>query len=175
MLSFAQDAWRAENRGGLLMELPTGQNAFAPAEIAITVIGAEGDEVRCGSLADVLLKTLASLGVACFPHQPTAAELNAQLSPLVGLLLKHSVWRYQDGASSQLGQYQIHPQFSDQCYSLPASRVFNRIGKLLWQAARLSAEALYQENKQEHKHQFRRLFARESEAEYEVQGDATHE
>lgn len=175
MLSFAQDAWRAENRGGLLMELPAGQNAFAPAEIAITVIGAEGDEVRCGSLADVLFKTLASLGVACFPHQPTAAELNAQLSSLVGLLLKHSVWRYQDGASSQLGQYQIHPQFSDQCYSLPASRVFNRTGKSLWQAARLSAEALYQENKQEYKHQFRRLFAREAEAEYEVQGDAAHE
>lgn len=96
MLSYAQDAWRAENRGGLLLELPPSQNAFAPAEVAVTVIGAEGDEVRCGSLADVLLKTLARLGVACFPYQPTPAELNAQLSPLVGLLLKHSVWRYQD-------------------------------------------------------------------------------
>ena len=105
MLAFAQDAWRAENRGGLLLELPAGHNAFAPAEIVITVIGAEGDEVRCGSLADVLLKTLSSLGVTCFPHQPSPAELNAQLSPVVGLLLKHAVWRYQDGASSQLGQY----------------------------------------------------------------------
>jgi hypothetical protein len=171
MLSYAQDAWRAENRGGLLLELPAGQNAFAPAEIAVTVIGAEGDEVRCGSLVDVLLKTLASLGVACFPHQPTATELNAQLSPLVGLLLKHSVWRYQDGASSQLGQYQIHPQFSDQCYSLPASRVFNRTGKLLWQAARLSAEALYQE----HKHVYQHRSVREPQAEYEVQGETTHE
>lgn len=167
MLAFAQDTWRAENRGGLLLELPAGQNAFAPSEIAITVIGAEGDEVRCGSLADVLLKTLASLGVACFPHQPSAAELNVQLSPLVGLLLKHSVWRYQDGASSQLGQYQIHPQFSDQCYSLPASRVFNRTGKLLWQAARLSAEALYQEHKQAYQHRS----VREPEAEYVVQGE----
>ena len=171
MLSFAQDAWRAENRGGLLLELPAGQNAFAPAEIAITVIGTEGDEVRCGSLADVLLKAMASLGVACFPHQPTAAELDAQLSPLVGLLLKHSVWRYQDGASSQLGQYQLHPQFSDQCYSLPASRVFNRTGKLLWRAARLSAEALYQE----HKHVYQHRSVREPQAEYEVQGETTHE
>jgi len=169
MLSFAQDAWRAENRGGLLLELPAGQNAFSPAEIAVTVVGSEGDEVRCGSLADVLIKTLASLGVACFPRQPTAAELNAQLSPLVGLLLKHSVWRYQDGASSQLGQYQIHPQFSDQCYSLPASRVFNRTGKLLWQTARLSAEALYQE----HKQVYQRHFVREPQTEYEVQGEAT--
>jgi hypothetical protein len=167
MLSYAQDAWRAENRGGLLLELPAGQNAFAPAEVAVTVIGADGDEVRCGSLADVLLKMLASLGLACFPYQPTATELNAQLSPLVGLLLKHSVWRYQDGASSQLGQYQIHPQFSDQCYSLPASRVFNRTGKLLWQAARLSAEALHQEHKKVSMHRS----VREQEAEYVVQGE----
>jgi hypothetical protein len=167
MLSFAQDAWRAENRGGLLLELSAGQNAFAPAEVAVTVIGTEGDEVRCGTLADLLLGMLARLGVACFPQQPTAAELNAQLSPLVGLLLKHAVWRYQDGASSQLGQYHIHPQFADQCYSLPASRVFNRTGKLLWQAARLSAEALHQEHKQVYQHRS----VREPEAEYVVQGE----
>ncbi len=167
MLSFAQDAWRAENRGGLMLELPAGQNAFSPAEIAVKVVGGEGDEVRCGTLADVLLKTLASLGVSCFPHQPTAAELNAQLSPLVGVLLKQSVWRYQDGASSQLGQYQIHPQFSDQCYSLPASRVFNRTGKSLWQATRLAAEALHQEHKQVSLHRS----VRESEAAYVVQGE----
>ncbi|MFB2754799.1 hypothetical protein ACE02G_14255 [Shewanella xiamenensis] len=165
MIAFAQDAWRAENRGGLLLELPAGQNAFAPAEVAVTVIGAEGDEVRCGTLADLLLGILARLGVGCFPHQPSAAALNTQLSPLVGLLLKHSVWRYQDGASSQLGQYQIHPQFSDQCYSLPASRVFNRTGKMLWQSARLAAEALYEE----HKKVYHRRSVREPEAEYVVQ------
>lgn len=165
MLAFAQDAWRAENRGGLLLELPPGQNAFAPAEVAVTVIGAEGDEVRCGTLADLLLGMLTRLGVGCFPHQPSAAALNTQLSPLVGVLLKHSVWRYQDGASSQLGQYQIHPQFSDQCYSLPASRVFNRTGKMLWQSARLAAEALYEE----HKKVYHRRSVREPEAEYVVQ------
>jgi hypothetical protein len=164
MLAFAQDAWRAENQGGLLLELPPGQNAFAPAEVAVTVIGAEGDEVRCGTLAHLLLGMLARLGVACFPQQPSASELNAQLSPLVGLLLKQAVWRYQDGASNQLGQYQIHPQFSDQCYSLPASRVFNRTGKLLWQAARLAAEAQYQEHKQVHQHRS----IREQEAKYAV-------
>lgn len=167
MLAFAQDAWRAENRGGLLLELPPGQNAFAPAEITVTVIGAEGDEVRCGTLADLLLGMLARLSVACFPQQPSSSELNTQLSPLVGLLLKNAIWRYQDGASSQLGQYQIHPQFSDQCYSLPASRVFNRTGKLVWQAARLAAEAQYQEHKQVYQHRS----VREPEAEYVVQGE----
>lgn len=152
MLVFAQDTWRAESRGGLLLELPTGQNAFSPAEIAVTVVGTEGDEIRCGSLAELLLKTLASLGVACFPGMPSVVELNAQLSPLVGLLLNRQIWRYQDGASGQLGHYQIHPLFADESYRLPSSKVFNRTGKLLWQALRLSAEALYQE----HKHAYRR-------------------
>ena len=171
MLSYAQDAWRAENRGGLLLELPAGQNAFAPTEVVVTVIGADGDEVRCGTLADLLLHTLDSLGVACFPARPSSAELNTLLSPLVGRLLKQAIWRYQDGASGQLGQYQIHPQFSDQCYSLPASKVFNRTGKLLWQAARLAAEALYQEHKQVYQHRS----VREPEADYAVQGEVTDE
>lgn len=152
MLVFAQDAWKAENRGGLLLELPAGQNAFAPGEIVVTVVGPEGDEICCGSLADLLLKTLASLGVACFPGMPTAAELNAQLSPLVGLLLSRQVWRFLDGASGQLGQYQIHPLFADESYRLPASKVFNRTGKLLWRAVRMSAEALYQEHKRAYQH-----------------------
>jgi hypothetical protein len=84
MLVFAQDAWKAENRGGLLLELLAGQNAFSPTEIGVTVVGMEGDEIRCGSLADLLLKTLATLGVACFPGMPTSAELNSQLSPACG-------------------------------------------------------------------------------------------
>lgn len=156
MLVFAQDAWKAENRGGLLLELPAGQNAFSPTEIGVTVVGIEGDEIRCGSLADLLLKTLATLGVACFPTMPTSAELNSQLSPLMGLLLSRQVWRFQDGASGQLGQYHIHPLFADESYRLPGSKVFNRTGKLLWQALRVSAEALYQDNKSAHQHYFNR-------------------
>jgi len=156
MLVFAQDAWKAENRGGLLLELPVGQNAFSPTEIGVTVVGIEGDEIRCGTLADLLLKTLATLGVACFPGMPTSAELNSQLSALVGLLLSRQVWRFQDGASGQLGQYHIHPLFADESYRLPGSKVFNRTGKMLWQAMRLSAEALYQENKSAHQLHFSR-------------------
>lgn len=162
MLVFAQDAWKAENRGGLLLELPPGQNAFAPGEIAVSVVGTESDEIRCGSLADLLLKTLASLGVTCFPGMPRAAELNAQLSPLVGLLLSRQVWRFQDGASGQLGQYYIHSLFADESYRLPGSKVFNRTGKQLWQAVRVSAEALYKENKQENRRAYQRNVSRES-------------
>lgn len=147
MLVYAQDTWKAESRGGLLLELKAGQNTFRPSEISLVVVGPEGDEIPCGSLADLLLKSLDYLGVSCFPRRPTSAELNAQLSPLVGLLLDRQVWRYQDGASGQHGQYQIHPLFADACFRLPGSKVFNRTGRLLWQAVRISAEALYHEHR----------------------------
>jgi hypothetical protein len=47
--------------------------------------------------------------------------------------------------------------FADASYRLPGSKVFNRTGKLLWQAVRMSAEALYQE----HKHAYQRHLGRE--------------
>lgn len=142
MVVYAQDVWKAEARGGLLLELASGQNAFSPSEISVLVQGPDGDETYCGSLAELLLKSLSFLGVHCFPHTPTPAELNAQLAPLVGLLLSRQVWRYQDGASGQNGQYLIHPLFADACFRLPGSKVFNRTGRLLWQAIRISAEAM---------------------------------
>jgi hypothetical protein len=147
MVMYTQDVWKAEARGGLLLELGSGQNAFSPSEISVLVQGPEGDETCCGSLAELLLKSLGFLGVHCFPHTPTPTELNAQLSPLVGLLLIRQVWRYQDGASSHNGQYQIHPLFADACFRLPGSKVFNRTGRLLWQAIRISAEAMRNERR----------------------------
>jgi hypothetical protein len=144
MLAYAQDVWQAEGRGGLLVELPGGQNAFAPSEIALRVQGPEGDEAPCGTLGGLLLTVLDQLGVGLFPHTPDAGELNARLSPLIGALLEHRVWRYQEGASGERGQYRIHPAFADDCFRLPGSKVFNRTGRLLWQAVRIGADALYQ-------------------------------
>ncbi|AQY68542.1 hypothetical protein [Pseudomonas veronii] len=147
MVVYVQDVWKAEARGGLLLELSSGQNAFSPGEISILVQGPEGDETPCGNLAELLLKSLSLLGIHCFPNTPTSVELNAQLAPLVGLLLSRRVWRYQDGSSGQNGQYQIHPLFADACFRLPGSKVFNRTGRLLWQAVRLSAEAMRDERR----------------------------
>lgn len=147
MVVYAQDVWKAEARGGLLLELSSGQNAFSPSEISVLVQGPEGDETRCGTLADLLLKSLAFLGVHCFPYTPTPDELNVQLAKLIGLLLSRQVWRYQDGASGHNGQYQIHPLFADSCFRLPGSKVFNRTGRLLWQAIRVSAEAMRNERR----------------------------
>ena len=54
LIIFVQDAWAAEQRGGLLLTLPAGQNAFAPGQINVAVQGIEGDEVSLGSLAEFL-------------------------------------------------------------------------------------------------------------------------
>ncbi|MEI7870043.1 MAG: hypothetical protein WCI11_19330 [Candidatus Methylumidiphilus sp.] len=140
MVAYAQDAWAAESRGGLLLELPTGQNAFQPSAITVLVCGSETEETRCGTLAGLLLRVLGFLELHCFPRLPSEAELDTQIAPLVGQMLQHHVWRYRDGASGSHGQYQIHPEFADECYKIAGSKVFSRNGKHLWQAVRIQAE-----------------------------------
>ena len=141
-VGYAQDAWAAENRGGLLLELPAGQDAFAPAEIAVLVQGGDGAEVPCGNLGGLALRSLAQLGVHCFPAEPTAAALDARLTPLVGLLLQRQVWRFVEAASGSRGQYSIHPAFADETYKIAGSKVFNRTGRHVWQSVRMQAEQL---------------------------------
>lgn len=60
LVSFVQDAWAAEQRGGLLLTLPAGQNAFSPAQVNVAVQGIDGDEVSLGSLAEFLRSCWAS-------------------------------------------------------------------------------------------------------------------
>lgn len=140
MVVYAQYNWAAEARGGLLLELPAGQNAYQPGQIVVLVQGPEGDETLCGTLGQLVLLTLKHLGVHCFPAQPDAVALDALLASIIGQCLTQAVWRYQDGASGQNGQYLIHPHFADACFRLPGSKVFNRTGRLLWQSIRIVAE-----------------------------------
>lgn len=147
MIVYAQDTWKAESRGGLLLQLPSGQQAFNPHEISVIILGVDGDEVRCGTLADLILKVLSYLGVHCFPYTPEPHILNQQLSPLINTLIKNQIWQYQEGGSAQNGQYHIHPVFADTCFRLPGSKLFNRTGRLLWQSVRICAESLYKERR----------------------------
>lgn len=140
MVAYAQYNWAAEARGGLLLELSPGQNAFQPSYISVWVQGPEGNERQCGSLAELMLRVLDHLGMDCFPYRPTSESLNTTLAGMIGPLLEKTVWRYQDGASGQSGQYWIHPDFADACFRLPGSKVFNRTGRFLWQAIRIVAE-----------------------------------
>lgn len=140
MVAYTQDTWAAEARGGLLLELPAGQNAYQPGEVTVLVQGPDGDETRCGTLAELLLRALNHLDMHGFPRQPALDTLNTMIAPLVGRLLQRRVWRYLDGASGSYGQYQIHPEFADDCYRISGSKVFNRTGRHLWQTVRIQAE-----------------------------------
>ena len=86
MVVYAQYNWAAEARGGLLLELPAGQNAYQPGQIIVLVQGPEGDETLCGTLAQLVLHTLKHLGVQCFPAQPDAGALDALLASIIGQL-----------------------------------------------------------------------------------------
>jgi hypothetical protein len=140
MVTYAQYNWAAEARGGFLLELSPGQNAVQPSHISVLVQGSEGDERHCGSLAELLLRVLNHLGMHCFPERPTPGSLDTALASMIGPLLAKTVWRYQDGASGQNGQYLIHPDFADACFRLQGNKVFNRTGKHIWQAIRIVAE-----------------------------------
>lgn len=142
MVVYAQDAWAAECRGGLLLELPDGQQPHSPFAIDVLVQGIDGSELACGTLADLVLRTLAQLGMGSFPVRPSPEALNAQLSPLVGMLLARQVWRYVDAPSGARGQYQIHPDFADAAYRTLGSKVIRRGAGPLWQAVRMQAEAM---------------------------------
>jgi hypothetical protein len=140
MVTYAQYNWAAEARGGLLLELSPGQNTVQPSHISVLVQGPEGDERHCGSLAELILRVLDHLGMHCFPKRPTPESLDTALASMIGPLLVRMVWRYQDGASGQNGQYLIHPEFADACFRLQGNKVFNRTGKHIWQAIRIVAE-----------------------------------
>ncbi|WP_427551052.1 hypothetical protein ACQE3D_17455 [Methylomonas sp. MS20] len=140
MVTYAQYNWAAEARGGLLLELSPGQNAVQPSQISVLVQGPEGDEMYCGNLAELILRVLDHLGMHCFPERPTPGSLDTAIASMIGPLLVKTVWRYQDGASGQNGQYLIHPDFADACFRLPGNKVFNRTGKHIWQAIRIVAE-----------------------------------
>lgn len=148
MVTYAQYNWAAEARGGLLLELSPGQNAVQPGRISVLVQGTEGDETLCGSLAELILRVLDRLGMACFPERPTPGALDTLLAGMIGPLLVKTVWRYQDGASGQNGQYVIHPDFADACFRLPGNKVFNRTGKAIWQTIRIVAEQWCSEMRQ---------------------------
>lgn len=147
LLSFVQDAWAAEQRGGLLLTLPTGQNAFAPNQTNVAVQGIEGDEVSLGSLAEFLSQLLNTLDIALYPTLTNSAEdmqrLNRALSSIIGDLLAKKVWQFFDTGRGEPGQYRIHPDFSDACYGLPLAPLFGYKSQHLQQAIKQLAQTSY--------------------------------
>ncbi len=147
LVSFVQDAWAAEHRGGLLLILPAGQNAFSPAQVSVVVQGIDGDEVSLGSLAEFLMQLLGELNIALYPELTNSAEdiqrLNRALSPLIAELLANKIWQFLDAGRGEPGHYRIHPDFSDACYSLPLAPLFGYKSQHLQQAIRQLAQISY--------------------------------
>ncbi len=151
LVSFVQDAWAAEQRGGLLLTLPAGQNAFSPAQVNVAVQGIDGDEVSLGSLAEFLMQLLGELNIVLYPELTNSAEdmqrLNRALSPLIAELLANKIWQFTEAGRGEPGHYRIHPDFSDACYSLPLAPLFGYKSQHLQQAIKQLAKTSYANKK----------------------------
>ena len=151
LIIFVQDAWAAEQRGGLLLTLPAGQNAFAPGQINVAVQGIEGDEVSLGSLAEFLVLLLGELNIPLYPALDANTEsinrLNHVLSTFIAELLAKKIWQFTEAGRGESGQYRIHTSFSDACYSLPLAPLFGYKSQTLQRAIKQLAQNCYANKK----------------------------
>jgi hypothetical protein len=142
-LTFTKEAWEAERvSGGIAYELEPAQLAVlqTPLRVEVVVTLPSGEEVRCGSLGELVHRTLAQLGVTLLAHRVTAAVLDDNLGVVIDSLLRHEVWRFEHGAGGRRPSYSIHPNFSDACYRALGSRAFYRLGSPITAAIRRAAE-----------------------------------
>lgn len=151
LIIFVQDAWAAEQRGGLLLTLPAGQNAFAPGQINVAVQGIEGDEVSLGSLAEFIVLLLGELNITLYPALDANTEsinrLNRVLSSFIAELLAQKIWQFTEAGRGESGQYRIHTSFSDACYSLPLAPLFGYKSQTLQRAIKQLAQNCYANQK----------------------------
>lgn len=151
LIIFVQDAWVAEQRGGLLLTLPVGQNAFAPGQINVAVQGLEGDEVSLGSLAEFIVLLLGELNITLYPALDANTEsinrLNRVLSSFIAELLAQKTWQFTEAGRGESGQYRIHTSFSDACYSLPLAPLFGYKSQTLQRAVKQLAQNCYANKK----------------------------
>ena len=151
LIIFVQDAWAAEQRGGLLLTLPAGQNAFAPGQINVAVQGIEGDEVSLGSLAEFLVLLLGELNIPLYPALDANTEsinrLNRVLSSFIAELLAKKIWQFTEAGRGEAGQYRIHTSFSDACYSLSLAPLFGYKSQTLQRTIKQLAQNCYANKK----------------------------
>ena len=136
-------AWEAERvSGSLAFELEPAHMALfqTPPRVDVVVTLPTGEEVRCGSLGEFVLQTLAQLGVTVLAHRVTAPMLDDRLALVVEALVRREVWRFDHGTGGRRPGYTIHPSFSDACYRALGSRAFYRLGSSITAAVRRVAE-----------------------------------
>jgi hypothetical protein len=141
---FTQEAWGAEQISGQLsLELSDDQlgNPYEPKRIDVVVVRADGAEVLCGSLGELVQRVLQRLQIALVGRTEEVARLDEFLAPVVRRLLERKVWRFdpRGGGGGRPG-FAIDDDFSTSCYRAFGSKHFYRAGSILTAAIRASAE-----------------------------------
>ncbi|ALJ34262.1 hypothetical protein D9623_00360 [Azospirillum brasilense] len=140
---FTKEAWEAERvSGGIAFELePAHLPQFQrPPCVEVVVTRPNGEEVRCGSLGELVRRALAQLGVTLLGHRVTASTLDDRLGLVVDAVQRRGVWRFEHGTGARHPAYAIDPAFSDACYRALGSRAFYRLGSPVTAAVRRAAE-----------------------------------
>jgi hypothetical protein len=115
-----------------------------PPRVEVVVTLPSGEEIRCGSLGELVQRTLAQLGVTLLGHRVTANTLDDKPRSRHRAVLRRDVWRFEHGSGARRPGYSIHPLFSDACYRALGSRAFYRLGSPVTAAIRRAAEGLGQ-------------------------------
>jgi hypothetical protein len=143
-IAFTQEAWEAEQISGrLALELAEDQlaNPYEPSRVDVVITTADGDEILCGTLGELLRRVLARLDVTLLARPEEAQQLDERLAPMMHLLLEQQIWRFEaHGAGSRRPGYVIDDDFSTSCYRAFGSKYFYRGGSLLTNAIRLTCE-----------------------------------
>lgn len=142
-MTFTKEAWEAERvSGGIAFELETAHISLfqSPPRVEVVVTLPSGEEIRCGSLGELIQRILAQLGVTVLGHRVTPSALDDRLALVIDALQRRDVWRFEHGSGSRRPAYTIHPSFSDACYRALGSRAFYRLGSSVTAAIRRAAE-----------------------------------
>jgi hypothetical protein len=143
-VAFVQEAWEAEQISGhLTLELAEDQltNPYEPSRVDVVVTTPDGDEILCGTLADLIRRVLARLDVTLLARPEDAAQLDQRLASVVRLLLEKKIWRFEPGAGGgRRPGFVIDDEFSTSCYRAFGSKYFYRLGSVLTAAIRSTCE-----------------------------------
>ena len=128
---FTKEAWEAERiTGGVAFELDELHisRVHQPPQVNVIVRRADGAEIFCGSLGELVTRVLSRLGVSLLSPRLKTGDLDNYLSQVIAALLRRKVWQFQPGGGFRRAGYAIHAEFSDECYRALGSRYFYRLG-----------------------------------------------
>ena len=143
-IAFVQEAWDAEQISGRLsLELAEDQlaNPYQPSRVDIVVTTPDGDEILCGTLAELIRRVLFRLDVTLLARPEEAAQLDERLASVIHGLLERKIWRFDPrAAGGRRPGFVIDDEFSTSCYRAFGSKYFYRLGSLLTAAIRSTCE-----------------------------------